>query len=129
MKIHKKTLIKFMAILLIISILSFVSYSLWIKFSNQKNDYLSNNEDLIKSFEMDKLVNNVLYVKNEISDDLEIDYIYVGNKNCELFPTLNLGINSIDLNNCITGLNSGNYEVMLISGNEKFKKSFYIAKP
>ena len=116
------------ALLLVVAVLAVVVFQTW--FGSYSSGLFSkvettSNYAVGNSLKIEPLVGNNLYVNNRIADNLNVTSLKIGGKICNL-SNLSLGMNTIDVSNCISNLTTSTPEVVLIAGGQIVSKEVYV---
>jgi len=116
------------ALLLVVSVSSVLLFQNW--FQTFQSDLLSDieNRASIDSVDILRLESDLLYIRNTNYFNLTTTELRIGNNICTSAENISIpsGIISLDLDNCLSGLNKGVYKVVLITKNGVFSSSKYL---
>lgn len=119
MKFNKKALSSIIAIslLIILTSITVISFQNWFeKFSKDSFIKIEKENLNLNSLNIENVINKNIYIKNNLKDNIPIEIIKIGNKNCLNESKINLtyGINIINIEDCLIDIN-GIEEVTIIS--------------
>lgn len=118
-------------LILILAVVTVAYFSSW--FGNFTSKVITDNDEekanINFNSEILTISNNKLFFKNSIIDQ-ELVSIKIGNIKCSIdyskYLFLEKGVNKIDLENCLDSINPKNYEVLLQTNTNLYKKTIYI---
>jgi len=121
------------ALLIVVAVLGVISFQIWfIPYSNVISNNIenkTNNELKLDNISIELLLENKLYIKNNLKNNLTVDFLEIGNKNCNISVNLSFGVNEIDVTDCITNIKTQTPDVVLIIDNIILQKQFYFKLP
>jgi len=117
------------ALLLVVAVIAVVGFQSWfstylsgdfVKIEGQTSD--SSGSDI----RMEKIIDNVLWVINDIADNYTIDKLEIDGNVCNNVSNLSLGLNPIDVSDCIVNITSSSPSVVMYTGDKISEKYFYV---
>jgi len=122
------------ALLLVVAVVAVVSFQTW--FGSYSSGIFSEVEIKSNSASQDgmlaieTLIGNTLYVKNGVVDNLTIQNLKIGSIECNLTnqENLSLGMNEIDVEECLANITTSTPNVVLITKNKILDKQFFVKK-
>lgn len=114
------------SLLLIVTIFAVISFQSWYQtyFSSLivQNE---NNMEKISGTNIEVLIGNQLYFKNNLNENISINQIMIGNVECNISLNISPGMNNISLGSCIENLklDSEIEEVIIITDNSIYSKN------
>jgi hypothetical protein len=130
---NKKTIsgIVAIALLLVVSVLAVVGFQGWFNtyYSSVLNDVeVRSSNSVDGSINIEKVIGNTLYVKNNAVDNLSINDIKISNITCNISQDLSLGINEINIEYCINMTTRSTTDVVLVTNQGVYVKEVFLKK-
>jgi len=119
-----------MALLLVVVVVSAIGFQHWYQTfqSNVFSDVeLKTNDAVIGSLEINDLIGGSLYIINNIVDELDVISLKIGNNVCSL-ENLNLGMNDINVADCIKNMEDLTPNVILVTEKKIVSKRVLLHK-
>lgn len=131
MNSNKKAISPIITVLLIIFvvIIAVINFETW--FNNFNSVFYVETEKelgfgLGNDVEIINVNNNVLYLKNNIENNLLLKTIRIGSKDCNLTQNLSLGINNISIANCLQNINTSVQNILIITEKTVVDKAVFV---
>jgi len=117
------------ALLLVVGVLAVVSFQIW--FQEYSSSIFSETEVTSKvlieqKIEINNLVDGILYITNNIKDNLTINQLKIGNETCIVTNDLRLGVNIIPVSDCVKNLESKASDVVVTTNKNVITKKVLI---
>jgi len=120
-----------MALLLVVSVVSVVTFQSW--FSNYESEIFS--DVVVKTvsnvdgkIKVDKLIGDSLYILNNGGEEVEVNELTIGGKKCVISENLKLGMNKVNVKDCMEVLNTSTPEVILVTDDVILESQFFVDK-
>ncbi len=115
------------ALLLIVAVAAIVSFHTW--FSGYQSGVftdteIKSNEALDNTLKIEDLIDNTLYIVNNVRDGLNVNELKINGNVC-ILTNLSLGMNEIDVTNCLSGLSTSTPDIVLITEKNVVSKKVY----
>ena len=119
------------ALLLVVAVVAVVGFQGWFQdFSSSVMSKVETQGDIASSgsITIDSLEGGDLYVVNNIMDNLSINKIKIGDIECNISgqENLSLGMNIIDVNECINGTSTSIKTIKILTNTKLIEKSVYV---
>lgn len=114
-------------LLLIIVIVATINFQIWLyNFSSKTNTQIES-QNLDFQSQIETVIENIVYF-NSKEKNITIEKIIIGNKTCSNISSQNLlvGINKINVKNCIENLSNSEVEIVIITNNNLYTKKIFI---
>ena len=119
------------ALLLVLVVVSVVGFQNW--FNSYQIGVLVDTETQSNSatngeVKIEKLIDTSLYVINNVEDNLSINELKISGEKCIISKKLRLGMNKINVSDCIEDINSSMSNVVLATNSQISENYFYVEK-
>ena len=117
------------ALLIVVAVVSVIGFQSWFgSFSSKTFVNVEQNSDQTdSSSQIETLVGDELYFKNNLEENLSIKEIKVNGKVCNIsISNLSLGVESISLENCTDNLTTNIADVTIVTDNQIFNKKVFL---
>jgi len=117
------------ALILVVAVVSVIGFQSWFgSFSSKTFVNVEQNSDQTNSnSQIETLVGDTLYFKNNLEDNLSITEIKVNGNVCNIsIANLSLGVESIGLENCTDNLTTNVADVVIVTENKIFNKKIFL---
>ena len=126
MIIHKKAIspVVATALLLVVAVVAVVGFQGWFTGFSSKTlvDVESQSQNTVNSNSIEGIFGQTLYIKSN-SDNSPITSINIGGKDCTINENLSIGINKINVSNCIENITKQSTSIIVVTGNQIFEKN------
>lgn len=117
------------SLLLVVTVVSVTGFLNWhVQYSSTKfttiEDKSNNN---INEIEILSVIDGIVYVKNTFKENYTYDRLMVGDNDCAINKNLTLGVNKIDIKNCISNI-LGSNEILIQTKDGIIQKQIYFSK-
>lgn len=111
------------ALIIVVAVVAVIGFQSWFgTYSSETYVKAEKDSKGTSNTQIQALVGNQLYFKNSLDENISIEQIKVGNKECNISLVIEPGIQNISLGNCIENLNSKVNDVVIISDDEVYEK-------
>jgi len=117
------------ALIIVVAVVSVIGFQSWFGSFSSKTfvNVEQNSKQADSSSQIETLVGDELYFKNNLEENLSIKEIKVNGKVCNIpITNLSLGIESISLENCTDNLTTNVADIVIITDNKIFNKKIFV---
>ena len=117
------------ALILVIAVVSVIGFQSWFGSFSSKTfvNVEQNSKDTDSSSQIETLIGDNLYFKNNLEENLSINQIKVNGKVCNIsISNISLGIENINLENCTDNLTTNVADITIITDKKIFNKKVFI---
>jgi flagellin-like protein len=117
------------ALLLVVAVVAVVTFQGW--FGNLESSIFSDVE--IKSNSatdgtliIERVVGDILYIINNIENNLSINDLEIDGNTCSLADNLSLGMNEVNVSDCVDSSSTSTPDIVLIADKQVVEKSVFL---
>jgi len=117
------------ALIIVVAVVSVIGFQSWFGAFSSKTfvNVEQNSKQADSNSQIETLVGDELYFKNNLEDNLSIKQIKVNGKICNIpITNLSLGVESISLQNCTENLTTNVADIVIITNNKIFNKKVFL---
>ena len=131
LKTSKKTITPVVAtaLLLVVTVVAVVGFQTWyntyssVMFSDVDITINSASDGTLK---IESLIGDILYIINNLQDNLSITTLKIGGNICTVTDNLTLGMNQIPVSSCVNNLSTSTPDIVLITEKNVISKKVFI---
>jgi len=117
------------ALILVVAVVSVIGFQSWFGSFSSKTfvNVEQNSKDTDSSSQIETLIGDNLYFKNNLEENLSINQIKVNGKICNIsISNISLGIENINLENCTDNLTTNVADIIIVTDKKIFNKKVFI---
>ena len=117
------------ALLLVVAVVAVVGFQSW--FGSYSSGVFSDieiqsNSALDSTLKIESLIGDILYIINNIQDNLSITTLKIGGNLCTITDNLTLGMNEVPVSSCVSNLTTSTPDIVLITEKNVVSKTVYV---
>jgi len=115
------------ALLLVVAVVAIVGFNTWfVDYSSKTFVNVETKDTSDENLEIKTISGTTLYIKNNVEDNLSIDFLEIGDNECTITKNLSLGMNQINVSHCLDNTSNGVQDVVLMTEMKVLEKDIFL---